>query len=108
MVTALIGNDQYKTEVITSGHYIIADEPLELKGSNLGPAPSEFLSVALASCTAITLRMYADRKKWKVGQIKVDVNVESVDIKTIFMLEISFGEIVNEEQRAKLLEIAAA
>ncbi|HPM31861.1 MAG TPA: OsmC family protein [Chryseolinea sp.] len=108
MVTALIGNDQYKTEIITSAHYLIADEPLELKGSSLGPAPPEFLSVALASCTAITLRMYADRKKWKVGQIKVDVNSESVDNKAIFKAEIAFEEILTEEQRSKLLQIANA
>jgi putative redox protein len=52
--------------------------------------------------------MYADRKKWKVGQIKVDVNSESVDKKTIFKREISFEETLSEEQQTKLLQIADA
>jgi putative redox protein len=106
MVTALNGKDQYKTELITSAHYLIADEPIEKKGSNLGPAPMEFLSAALASCTAITLRMYADRKKWSIDQIKVEVTSETIDEKTIFKREISFEGILDESQRSRLLEIA--
>ena len=106
MVTALIGKDQYKTELITSSHYLIADEPAEKKGSNLGPGPLELLSAALASCTAITLRMYADRKKWSIDQIKVDVTSETIDEKTIFKREISFEGTLDESQRTRLLEIA--
>jgi len=108
MVTALIGKDQYKTEVITSSHYLIADEPAEKKGTNLGPGPQEFLSVALASCTAITLRMYADRKKWSIDQIKVNVVSEVSKEKTIFKREISFDGTLDETQRARLLQIADA
>ena len=106
MVTALIGKDQYKTELITSAHYLIADEPAEKKGSNLGPDPLEFLLASLASCTAITLRMYADRKKWPVDQIKVDVTSETIEEKTIFKREISFEGTLDESQRTRLLEIA--
>jgi putative redox protein len=64
MVTAIIGTDHYRTELIASGKTIIADEPEELGVGDNGPAPGEFLMISLASCTAITLRMYADRKKW--------------------------------------------
>ncbi len=106
MVTALIGKDQYKTELITSGHYLVADEPAEKKGTNLGPAPQEFLIIALASCTAITLRMYADRKKWPIDQIKVDVTSETTKEKTIFKREISVEGTLDESQRTRLLEIA--
>jgi putative redox protein len=106
MVTAIIGKDQYKTELITSGHYLIADEPAEKKGSNLGPAPHEFLLAALASCTAITLRMYADRKKWPIDQIKVDVTSVTVEEKTIFKREISFEGTLDESQRTRLFQIA--
>jgi putative redox protein len=106
MVTALIGKDQYKTELITSAHYLIADEPAEKKGSNLGPAPQEFLLAALASCTAITLRMYADRKKWPIDRIKVDVTSDTLEGKTIFKCEISFEGPLDESQRSRLLEIA--
>jgi putative redox protein len=106
MVTALIGKDQYKTELITSGHYLIADEPAEKKGSNLGPAPQEFLLAALASCTAITLRMYADRKKWSIDRIKVDATSDTVERKTIFKCEISFEGTLDDSQRMRLIEIA--
>jgi len=108
MVTALIGKNQYKTEVITSSHYLIADEPAEKKGTNLGPGPQEFLSVALASCTAITLRMYADRKKWPIDQIKVNVVSEVSKEKTVFKREISFEGTLDEAQQTRLLQIANA
>ncbi len=106
MVTALIGKDQYKTELITSAHYLIADEPAEKNGTNLGPAPHDFLLSALASCTAITLRMYADRKKWPLDLIKVEVSSETSKEKTIFRCEISFEGTLDESQRTRLLEIA--
>ena len=67
---------------------LIADEPEELNGTNQGPAPGEFLLISFASCTAITLRMYPDRKKWPVEVIIVEVNFEKVDNKTIFKREL--------------------
>ena len=106
MVIATIGKDSYKTELIASGHRVIADEPEELGGTNLGPAPGEFLMIALASCSAITLRMYADRKKWNVEKIKVEVTYEKAEYKTIFKREISFEGVLDEEQRKRMLEIA--
>lgn len=106
MVTAIIGKDQYKTELITSAHYFIADEPAEKKGTNLGPNPQEFLLSALASCTAITLRMYADRKQWNVDQIKVNVALETVKEKSYFKCEISVEGTLDESQRTKMLQIA--
>jgi putative redox protein len=106
MVTATICRDAYKTELITSGHRVIADEPEELGGGNLGPAPGEFLMISLASCTAITLRMYADRKKWNVEKIKVEVAFEKAQYKTIFKREISFDGELDDEQRNRLLQIA--
>jgi putative redox protein len=106
MVTATIGTDHYKTELMTSGHQTIVDEPEELGGTNLGPAPGEFLMISLASCTAITLRMYADRKKWNVEKIKVEVAFEKAQYKTIFKREISFEGDLDDDQRARLLQIA--
>ena len=106
MVTAIIGKDHYRTELLTSGYTIIADEPEEVGGSNLGPAPGEFLMISLASCTAITLRMYADRKKWSVDKIRVEVASEKVDTKTLFKREISFEGALDDDQRKRLLQIA--
>ncbi|MBP9926720.1 MAG: OsmC family protein [Cyclobacteriaceae bacterium] len=106
MVTAIIGKDHYRTELIASGKTIIADEPEEVGGTNTGPAPGEFLMISLASCTAITLRMYADRKKWAVGKIKVEVSFEKAEFKTIFIREIYLEGNLSADERQKLLEIA--
>lgn len=108
MVTATIGKDRYRTEITTGGKTVIADEPEELGGTDLGPAPGEFLMISLASCTAITLRMYADRKKWPMEKVVVEVNFEKVDSKTIFSREISLEGQLDEEQRNRLLQIANA
>lgn len=106
MVTAIIGKEHYRTELIVSGKTVIADEPEELGGTDVGPAPGEFLMISLASCTAITLRMYADRKKWDVSKIKVEVASEKADNKTLFVREISLEGSLSEEQRQRLLQIA--
>jgi putative redox protein len=106
MVTAIIERDHYRTELIASGKTIIADEPEEVGGTDKGPAPGEFLLISLASCTAITLRMYADRKKWDVSKIKVEVASEKIENKTIFKREILLEGILEEDQRQRLLQIA--
>ena len=68
---ALIGRETYRTELSARQHRIIGDEPPEVGGTDQGPRPGDFLRMALASCTAITLRMYADRKKFPVESIRV-------------------------------------
>jgi putative redox protein len=108
MVTAIIGQDHFRTELIASGKTVIADEPEELGGTNSGPAPGEFLMISLASCTAITLRMYANRKMWDVSKIKVEVASEKVDNKTFLKREISLEGNLDEDQRHRLLQIANA
>lgn len=108
MVTAIIGRDHFRTELITSGKTVIADEPEELGGTNSGPAPGEFLLISLASCTAITLRMYADHKQWDVSKIKVEVASERIDQTTFFKREISLEGNLQEDQRQRLLQIAQA
>lgn len=108
MVRATIGSDRYRTEITTSSKTVIADEPEELGGTDLGPAPGEFLMISLASCTAITLRMYADRKIWPLDKIAVEVNFEKIDDRTIFNREILLEGQLDEEQRKRLLQIANA
>jgi putative redox protein len=108
MVTATIGKDRFRTEITAGSKTVIADEPEELGGTDVGPAPGEFLMVSLASCTAITLRMYADRKKWPLEKVTVEVNFEKVDNKTIFTREILLEGQLDEEQRTRLLQIANA
>lgn len=86
MISATIRRDHYRT-VITNqnGISIIADEPVELGGQAEGFDPFELLGAALASCTAATLRMYADRKEWDIEEIIIKVEVSRIDedLKTV-------------------------
>jgi putative redox protein len=60
---------------LTAGrHTLIADEPAEHGGSDTGPTPGQLLALSLASCTAVTIEMYADRKGWEVGDLEVEVD----------------------------------
>lgn len=106
MVTAIIGKEHYRTELIASGKTVIADEPEDLGGTNTGPAPGEFLLMSLASCTAITIRMYADRKQIPLDSVRVEVSMEKNDFKTTLKRELYFVGDLTTEHRTKLLEIA--
>lgn len=71
----------YRTEIAIRDHHLIADEPVEKGGTDTGPTPSELMSAALAGCTSVTMRMYADRKEWPVREITVSVRHHSVNEK---------------------------
>lgn len=74
-VAAIGSKDAGYTTIIHAGsHFVTADEPEEVGGNNFGPSPYELLSSSLAACTAMTLRMYANRKNLEVQQICVHVN----------------------------------
>jgi putative redox protein len=103
--TALIGKEKYKTEITINHHLLIADE---MNASDLGPEPPQYLQVALASCTAITLRMYADRKNWSIEKIKVEVTMEKQEWKTVFKRQIELTGNLTPQERDRLLEIANA
>ena len=110
-VSANIGADHYKTEIISlSGNKLISDESVESGGKDLGFDPKELLTSALAACTSITLRMYADRKQWNLKEIKVNVELErnEVDNKTYIKRKLELIGELNEEQRNRLLTIANA
>lgn len=107
-VIASIQQDNYKTEIKAGSKSVISDEPHNLGGQNLGFTPSELLASSLASCTAITLKMYADRKKWDLTEAMIEVNFENEpkkDISNITMNIRLFGAL-DEAQRNRLLEIA--
>ena len=63
-------------DVEVSGHKLIVDEPIEAGGSNLGPSPMRLLAASLASCTAMTVEMYADRKGWELTELEVSAAFE--------------------------------
>lgn len=73
--TAHIGPDTLETQIQAGRHPILADEPPSNGGRDAGPAPYELLLAALGACTAMTLRMYADRKGWRIESLDVDLRI---------------------------------
>lgn len=93
---------------LDGGHTLVADEPPEAGGANAGPRPTQLLAASLASCTAITVEMYADRKGWDVGEIEVDVDVEyEGHVPRSFAVGLRLPPALSDEQRQRLLAIAA-
>jgi putative redox protein len=88
-------------------HVITADEPEPKGGTNTGPDPVELLAASLASCTAITLEMYAGRKGWELGAVEVAVDYSSeAPGKARFEVLIRIPEALSDEQRERLRVIA--
>jgi len=73
--TATIGRDRYATRIETGDHRLTADEPPANGGGDRGPSPYDLVLSGLAACTAITLRMYADRKAWPLESLSVGVRL---------------------------------
>jgi putative redox protein len=102
-------NGKFKHEVEVRKHTLVSDEPEDHGGGDEGPSPQELLAASLASCTAITMQMYAQRKGWDVGDIQVDVDYEPAQrgSPTRFDMAVSLPKELPEEQREKLMQIAA-
>lgn len=111
-VTAHLDGLPYTTRIVAGEHTVLADEPLDQGGQNKGTKPHELLLGALASCIAITLKMYAGRKEWDTGEIKVEVGMERTqtgrDVSTQMSIALSFGKELSQEQRERLLQIASS
>ena len=75
-ITASVGPSGYRTEISAGAHRFFADEPVPLGGTGTGPTPYELLLGALGSCMAMTLRMYADRKRWPLRGVRIHLRTE--------------------------------
>jgi putative redox protein len=107
-VTAHVGMEAYETTLTARHHQLISDEPTEYKGGDTGPAPEEYLLMGLASCTAITLRMYANRKGLPIDAFDVSVTAEKVNDTFVFKSDIKVTGSITDEEREKLIRIAEA
>jgi putative redox protein len=90
-------------------HQLVVDEPLDQGGDDTGPSAQELLAASLASCTAITMEMYARRKGWDVGDVEVSCDYTPAErgCPTRFNLVMRFPESLSEEQVERLRVIAA-
>ncbi len=113
----------FRTDVWADGHYLLADEPKGVGGTDEGPTPYDLLGAALATCTTMTLRMYADRKGWPLEEARVAVRHKKVhmqdekaatsngkgtesDRMDRLEREVELVGALTDEQRERLLEIA--
>lgn len=105
--------------LLTDSHQLKADEPLDFGGSNLGPSPYDLLLMSLGACTSMTLRMYANHKKWPLDDVLIDLQHERIHAKDCADCEKSDGKIdrivrkitlvgdqLDEAQLKRLMEVA--
>lgn len=118
-VVSVTGEQGFTTQINAAGHAFVADEPASVGGHNAGPSPYDLLSAALAACTTMTLKMYADRKKWPLESSTVTVWHEKIHARDcedcssdadarvdVFERELRVVGPLDDDQRARLLEIA--
>ena len=99
----------YRHTVKVRSHELTVDEPRDQGGGDSGPDPQELLAASLASCTAVTMEMYAQRKGWDIGGIEVTAQYTAAErgCPTRFNLVLRFPDNLNDEQVEKLQVIAA-
>ncbi len=72
-ITAVLNHENYQTVIHNKQHTIISDEPTHLGGNDTGMSPMAIMASSLASCTLITMKMYAKRKGWNISQLEVSI-----------------------------------
>jgi len=99
---ATIGTTNYAVAIATGHHQLNADEGSALGGKDSGPSPFEILCSALCASTAITLRMYAERKVWPLRGVQVDVHFSGTGKEVAIARVLKFDGDLSKEQRASL------
>ena len=107
--TARRQNHKFAHDLHVGGHRLLADEPEEHGGEDMGPSPQELLAASLASCTAVTMEMYAERKGWNVDGLEVDCRYSPAErgCPTRFEMIMRMPAHLSEEQVERLQVIAA-
>lgn len=115
---ARVGAEGFRADIVSRHHRLVADEPEASGGSDAGPTPYEYLLAAIATCTAMTVRMYANRKQWPLESASVFVRHSSSyarDCENCVTQAVGVGRIerrveltgpLTDEQRTRLLQIA--
>lgn len=112
------GDGKFVQSMTSGDHQLLADEPENVGGDNLGPGPYEFVLMGLGACTSMTIRMYADRKEIPLDRVHVKLSHKKVHAEDCADCESKDGKIdeivrevtldgdLSEEQRERLLDIA--
>lgn len=103
---AHIGTTNFATTIRMGGRTLVADEPAALGGADAGPAPYDLLLASLGACTAITLRMYAERKQWSLQAVDIDLHHAKVENRSKIERVITLTGDLSAEQRARLADVA--
>ena len=104
--SVILTNKNYLAEAKIRGHFVVTDVPIPDGGEDTAPTPVEYLLTAIGGCVAITLRMYAARRSWDVGEITVNVFQLKDEQGYYLSEEISFENDITEDQRKRLLVFA--
>lgn len=110
-IVSSIKKEPYQIEIKSpTGNFIIADEPIEMGGGNLGFSPKELLASSLAACTSATVKIYADRKQWDLQEVKIEVELDYIkeENRTVIQRTIDFLGNLDQKQRDRLLAVANA
>jgi putative redox protein len=111
-VTAVIGATPYAVTLSDGTHEWFGDEPPEAGGGGRGPSPHQLVLSGLGACTAITLRMYADRKRWPLARVSVELQLNPdgppAGGGTEIRRRITLHGDLTAEQRERLLQVANA
>jgi putative redox protein len=103
------GPHSLKAYIEVGGQSFLGDEPVSAGGTGVGPSPHDLLSAGLAECTALTLRLYADRKAWPLEGVEVEVRHQlqpEATPRDLFHRRVTLIGPLDEDQKARLLEIA--
>lgn len=99
---------RYRHEIQTGTHALVTDEPVAIGGQDAGPAPYDYILAGLGACTAITLRMYAEKKAWELGQLTVRLELQrDREGETRIERTLHATATLSEEQWERLLDIAS-
>lgn len=105
-VNSVLGLSNYQVVINNGSNTLLADEPVQLGGGDTGFSPVELLLSALAACTSITLRMYAERKQWALEGVETALSSSKDEQGFTIIREIKLKGNLSEEQHARLLQIA--
>src|SRR5436305_6427253 len=107
--TAHRDGNTFQHDVEIRAHHVTADEPEDNGGDDTGPSPQELLAASLAACTAITIEMYAERKGWDRGHVKVGCEYEQTEraTPTTFVVTLQLPSGLSDEQVDRLESVAA-